>query len=219
MQNREIINRYNGKTIYSGRFKSFKDCLEAAIREEINLSGADLAHKNLSHANLDDGMLNGAGFSGSNLIGANLSEAALDNADFTDCSLESACLAFSALRHCNFTGARFGGTYIAGALIDGARFSGLSCLHLDFIDTGSMADCLYTDEDNRTATFSAPPLLLHGLPKSIAVIGDMVKIGTNLYPLAAIQTLNDPLLHHYRDLLDAITATRKSAVGRLSKAA
>ena len=219
MQNRDIIHRHSGQILYSGRFKSFRGCLEAAVRDKINLSGADLAHKNLCHANLDDAVLDGADFSGSNLIGANLSEAALDSADFTECSLESACLAFSSLRNCNFTNTRFGGTYIAGALIDEARFSGLSCLYLDFIDTGSMADCLYSDEGNRTAVFSAPPLLMHGLPKAIAIIGNQIKIGTRLYTPCSLQKLKDPLLYHYRDLLDAMVATRKNAVMRHAQAA
>lgn len=219
MKQQEIRHKNSGEIIYAGQFNSFKECLETAVKDNIDLSYAALTHKNLSHANLDDARLDHADFSGSNLIGGNLSEASLNHADFTNCSLESACLAFSSLRHCNFTNARFGGTYIEGAIIDSAHFNGLSCLHLDFTDTQSMTGCLYKDEDGGVVSFSAPPILLHGLPKHIALIGDMVRIGAKLHTLPDIAKINDPLLYHYRDLLDNLMACKKLTAFRLLKAA
>lgn len=219
MKQTEIKNKKSGKIIYAGEFKTFRDCLETAVKDNVDLCGADLTHKNLSHANLDDARLDHAAFFGSNLIGINLSEASLNHADFMNCSLESACLAFSSLKNCNVTGARFGGTYIEGAVIDGAHFSGLSCLYLDLIDTQSMAGCLYKDEYGAAVSFSSPPILLHGLPKHIAIIGDRIGIGAKLYTPRDVAKLNDPLLYHYRDLLDNLMTCKKLETFRLLKAA
>ncbi len=178
----------NGNTLYEGDFTTVKACIERAVAEGVNLSHADLSYQNLAHANLDEAQLSGANFKCANLIGANLSEAMLDNADFTQCSLESTCFAFSSLKRANFTGSKFGGTYIEGATIDGAFFSGQSCFHLDFIQTHSMESCLYTDENNHQYIFSAPPLMIHGLPKTCVIIGNHIKIGTQTYTATLSET-------------------------------
>lgn len=195
-----------GAPLFGGTFETVKDCLEEAVEKGLSLSGADLRFQNLGHANLDDAHLDHADFTGSNLIGANLSEARLNHAKFIGCSLESACLAFSTLDHADFSDCRFGGTYIDGAKLDGALFSTPSCFHLEFIGCESMRGCRYRDEFHSECAFSNPPLLLHGLRQSIAVLGSQVIIGSQIHTAAQALALalNDPLLHHHRHLLAAL---------------
>ena len=64
----EIKNRFNGKIIVSGKYKSIKNALEENSRA--NLSGADLSGANLSGADLFRANLSGADLSGANLYGA-----------------------------------------------------------------------------------------------------------------------------------------------------
>ena len=63
----EIGNRFSGKVIYSGDFKSLKELVLNALSEGVNLKGVNLKGVNLSHANLV-----GANLSGVNLSGVNL---------------------------------------------------------------------------------------------------------------------------------------------------
>jgi hypothetical protein len=49
----EIKNRFSGERIFSLKTTSMRLCLEAAIKSEANLSGADLSRANLSGADLD----------------------------------------------------------------------------------------------------------------------------------------------------------------------
>lgn len=206
-----ITNIKNGATLYEGDFASVKECIEDAVLNNASLAYADLRYKNLSHANLDDAMLEHADFTGSNLIGANLSEAALNHASFRNCSLESACLSFSSLNSANFIGSRFGGTYIEGANIDNARFSEQSCFHLDFITTNSMRNCLYIDHIGAEYEFSTPPVLLHGLPKYIVLIGRYIKIDHQIMSTDQGLKISDPLLLRHRHLIASLIESRNPA--------
>lgn len=202
-----IRHKENDTILYKGEHRHIRHCAETAVAKGVALCGADLRHLNLSHANLDDAELTGADFTGSNLTGANLSEARLDETNFTHCSLEAACLAYSSLAGGDFTHARFGGTYIDGAIIDRAIFTGGSCFHLDFIATESMRGCRYLNEDDSEIEFSTPPLMLHGLSKPCVVIGNHIRIGTDIFTPAQLQIVKDPALYRYRALIDAFIGT------------
>lgn len=158
------------KPLYEGDFPSFTACLEQAVADKTNLTGADLKNRNLSNACLDDGLLEGADFCGTNLTGANLSEASLSGATLAEADLYNTCLAYADLNRCNFDRAEFGGTDITGANINNASFSTLSCFSLDFARTSSMNDCLFTGMNGQSLIFSAPPIVIRGLGKNLVVL-------------------------------------------------
>ena len=86
----KIKHRYSGKVLFSLETKSFRLCIEAAIKSKFSLShaalsnanmyNAALSHANLSHANLSYANLSHANLSYANLSNANLSNANLYNA-------------------------------------------------------------------------------------------------------------------------------------------
>ena len=101
----EIKSWYDGKILFEGEFGSLKLAVEAAVGQEIRLSGASLAGANLAGANLAEASLaranlDGASLAGANLAGANLAEASLARA--------------------NLDGARLAGARLARANLDGA---------------------------------------------------------------------------------------------------
>jgi uncharacterized protein YjbI with pentapeptide repeats len=78
--------------------------------ERVDLRGADLPERNLSHFC----------FVGSNLEGANLARANLAEARFTDANLKGADLTGATLRDADLTGAD-----LTGAKLDGAELTGI----------------------------------------------------------------------------------------------
>ena len=72
----EIKNRYTNKVIFECEAESIKVCVEKAVKNRVNLNGADLKWADLSEANLSE-----ANLSETNLNGADLSEADLSKAD------------------------------------------------------------------------------------------------------------------------------------------
>jgi len=71
---------------------SLKDAVVNAVKEKINLSGANLSGANLSGANLYGADLSGANLSGANLSGANLYGADLSGANLYGADLRGANL-------------------------------------------------------------------------------------------------------------------------------
>ena len=63
----EIKHKFSFKILFSGEFKSIKDCLVTA-----NLQGANLQYANLQDADLQDANLQGADLRGADLRCANL---------------------------------------------------------------------------------------------------------------------------------------------------
>jgi uncharacterized protein YjbI with pentapeptide repeats len=92
MTNYKIHETNSGRTLFEGHFTSFKNCLETAVKDRINLSGADFTNKNLSNANIDDAIMPDANFTNTNLSGANISESNIKNATFTNTTLYNTCL-------------------------------------------------------------------------------------------------------------------------------
>ena len=78
-----IKNRYTDAIIYTTNAPDLKSAVEQAVKEGVNLSGADLYEANLSGANLSGSNLYLAYLSGANLSGANLSGADLSGADLS----------------------------------------------------------------------------------------------------------------------------------------
>jgi uncharacterized protein YjbI with pentapeptide repeats len=159
----KIKSTKDDNILFSGNFSTFLSCIEAAVKDKVNLSHADLSNTNLQNASLDDALLSHANLDGSNLTGANLSEATLNNASFIGAELFNTCFSLSDLRYCNFTGAFFGATDIAGCDISHSLFSRNSCSAVNFTTVHAMDDCLFLDEHNRIEYSSSPPLVIKGL--------------------------------------------------------
>lgn len=183
MKTQKIQSHKTGAILFEGTFASFRECLEQAVSERVNLSGADFKNKNLANACLDDGLFAGADFTGANLAGVNLSEATLTNASFADTDLYNACFAYSDLKNCDFRGASFGATDITGADISFSRFSALSCFSLDFTHARVMHGCRYTGIGETEFSFSLPPVVMRGLGPQLLVIAQSFWLqGSNLTP-------------------------------------
>jgi hypothetical protein len=185
MQILSIQSYKTGEILFQGQFKNFKTCLAAAITEKITLAYADLKHKNLVNAQLDDACMPYADFTRSNLSGANLSESMMQGAQFTGVSLHNTCLAYSDLRGCVFENASFGATDVTGSDISFSSFSTLSCFSLDFMHVHAMKNCVFKNPDGTLSALSRPPIVVNGLGCMPLIFLDQhLKIGERLtaYP-------------------------------------
>ena len=182
MNNYTLKTHSENKNIFSGTYRSFIDCIEDAVKQNINMSHINLSHKNLSNANLDGAHMPFANFKGANLIGANLSECHLKNANFNDTSLYNTCFAYSELQNSQFLGASFGATLIEGCNAQNCTFSTLSCFDLDFHLTRAMDGCTYIDQNYKHHNMSEPPIILKGLLNTpIIVLDKTAKIGGQFF--------------------------------------
>jgi len=168
------------KILFQGIFSTVRECVDCAVRENIDLTGADLRHTNLMNASFDDARLDLANLEGANLIGANISEASLRGACFINATLYGACLSFSDLAGANFDGGSFGGTDITGAHLANCLFSTSSALGLEFRDADLIRDCIFETNDGTRAYFSAPPVPLNGYSQQVAIFETMARIGPYL---------------------------------------
>lgn len=177
----ELKSFLENQILFEGQFPSFVECLERAVADRVDLSGIDLAKRNLSNANLDDAIMPNALLAGANLTGTNLSEAKMSGSNFFGAALYNTCLCYSDLTLCNFEDCRFGATDIAGAVLDGSRFSTLSTFSLDLINAGSMADCVFCDSSGQICQLSKPPVVIQGLFHQPLILMDKdMKIGNSL---------------------------------------
>jgi uncharacterized protein YjbI with pentapeptide repeats len=172
MTREKIKSALTGKTLYEGTFSSFKSCLEQAVCDRVNLSGADLKNLNLTNACLDDSLLTGADFSGSNLAGANLSEAHLRGAQFCGSDLYNTCFSYADAKSCDFTDASFGATDISGTDLSNSIFSTLSCFTLDYAGAAGIRNCRFSNDAGQTFFWSRPPVVIRGLGQKIIVFTD-----------------------------------------------
>ena len=125
----EIKHRFSGNILFSLETESLKLCVEAAVRSETNLGGANLRGANLGvanlgGANLDGAYLGGAYLGGAYLDGANLRGADLDGANLRGADLDGANLGGAYLRGANLGGAYLGGANLGGAYLGGANLGG-----------------------------------------------------------------------------------------------
>ena len=79
----KITSRFTGLIIFESDHKTIKETVLAAIKAEVNLSGADLSRADLSRADLSRADLFGVDLSGVDLSGADLSRADLSRADLS----------------------------------------------------------------------------------------------------------------------------------------
>ena len=107
----KITCRVTGALRFEGEFGSLKLCLEAAVKADAYLAGADLARTNLAganlaRANLADANLAGADLADANLAGANLADAYLADANLAGANLADAYLARADLARAYLAGAK-----------------------------------------------------------------------------------------------------------------
>ena len=109
----EIKSRFNRGVLFTIEADSLRLAVEAGVRIEVNLVGADLSGANLSWANLSGANLSGADLSKANLVvanlsGANLSGANLSGAKLSGANLVGANLHEADLREANLYGHGYG---------------------------------------------------------------------------------------------------------------
>lgn len=163
MKNFQIKNTKNALVIHEGEYSTFKQCLEDAVKKDINLDNADLRNQNLQNINIDSAQLYGAAFDGSNLNDANLSEGQFESSSFKNTSLIGACMAESNFKYCDFSGVSFGANTIAGSRFDHATFNTLSCFTLDFLSLEAMDNCRFEGATEISYSLSKPPIVITGL--------------------------------------------------------
>ena len=116
-----ILSRFNASILfeYEAEENSLKITLQAAVKTDADLRGANLYGANLRGANL-----RGANLRGANLYGADLRGANLDGADLRDANLYGADLDGADLRGANLRGADLDGADLRGANLRGADLDG-----------------------------------------------------------------------------------------------
>ena len=101
----EIKNRFTGEVVFSSTKTTYKDVVEEAVKNKVDLYGADLYGTDLGKANLG----------GADLRGANLYRTDLGGADLGGADLYGANLGGADLRRANLRGANLGGADLRGA--------------------------------------------------------------------------------------------------------
>jgi len=172
-----LLNYQTKAVIFEGYFSSIKECVEEAINQKIALDYVDLSGQNLSCANMDDGSFRGANFSYSNLKDANLSECDFTNANFSYTDLTSACMAISIVKGCFFYQASFCMTDVTDAFIVNCVFSCPSALDVYFARSQQFKNNVFYAEGYGNVIMNEPPVVVHGLCRSIVFTDDMIKIG------------------------------------------
>lgn len=176
-----ITSIQDGRSLFSGKFPTFRACIETAIGTGISLRHADLCRTNLLNAMLDGADLRGADFTGANLGGANLSEAKLDDALFFGTCLINAALCESSLKGAQFIDSGFGATLIDAALLDQAHFSGLGTFSLDFTGVRTMRHCVFLNPCGTPCPMTRPPVVVQGLSRPFILMDRHIKVGPDVY--------------------------------------
>ncbi len=178
------IHSYHSKAVlFTGRFPSFKACLEQAVNDNADLAFADLSYQDLSGAMLDGARIHKADFGGANLSGANISEADLAGSRFAGADLYNTCMAYSNLDKAVFINAGFGATDMAQASIQNCAFSSSSCFSIDFTGVKAMTGCTYLSDAGISYAMSSPPVVISGASRRpIIFLDDCVISGQNIWP-------------------------------------
>ena len=125
----QIKSRYDDSFLFECEAESIKECVESAVSNDDNLSGADLRYADLRgadlrYADLRGAYLRGADLRGASLIGADLSDADLSGANLSDAYLRGADLRGADLSDADLSGAYLRGAYLRGADLRGAYLRG-----------------------------------------------------------------------------------------------
>jgi 2-iminobutanoate/2-iminopropanoate deaminase len=189
MKHYTIKNHQTGSIIHQGLYKSFKDCIEHAVQQNIKLDHADLRYRNLSCANIDTAQLYNARLDFCNLNNANISEAILEQCNFTGASFIGTCLAESQISNSTFINASFGATDLSATNMNECIFSTLSALQLPFQDLANMRNCYFKNAVDQHTPLSRPPLIISGVFKApIAILDKTILIGHRVVPMEILNS-------------------------------
>ena len=157
------IKDFNQNVIFkSNNVDSIKECVELAVKEKVDLSGAFLEgadlkgvyfeKANLEGANLEGADLYDAHLSGSNLNNANLERANLkianlhkvnlEEANLKNANLESANLHSTNLEKANLHNARLQGSHIHNINLEKANIEGVDFTDARFSSDKIKQDCI-----------------------------------------------------------------------------
>lgn len=182
-----ITHKESGAALFHGRQTgNWKTTLEAAIKENIDLSGANLRGRNLAGGQYDGVRLRGADLSGANLLDSNLSECDLRDADLSGACLSAACLCESDLSGADLAFARLGDADIHHALFRETSFEGASWMSLPFGEAAEIRECTAVINDGLRLRFSGPPKVIRGFEKPILILDQAIVIGEKVLALNAL---------------------------------
>ena len=150
---------------------AMRAALEAAVKCNANLSGA-----NLSDANLR----------GANLRGAYLSDANLRGADLSDANLRGAYLSDANLSDANLSGANLRGAYLSDANLHGADLSDAN-LHGANLRGADLRDASFGEG----VTAEQGVLQLIGLCWDVIIFDAHMRIGCQMHPLSDWASFDD----------------------------
>ena len=135
----EIKRTESGMVIFSCEAKTFKECLEKAVSQGVDLSFADLSGQDLSGANLSRAKMIFANLSWSDLSNAQMALSMCSFADFTSAKMEHTCLRNSEIKEANFTRANMRYAVASGSCLYGSKFD-YADLFMASFDRSSMRE-------------------------------------------------------------------------------
>lgn len=166
--------------LFSGQYRSFRECIEDALRKGLSLDGACFDHTDLSEVNFDGAAIAGASFRGANLTGANISEASLRQCSFIETSLFNTCFCHTDLTGSDFSNAEFGGTDMSAAILADCVFSGPSTFTLNLRACATLEGGSYAAEWRRCRMTRAP-LVMSGLDEMIVLLDHDILFGHEVF--------------------------------------
>ena len=171
----KIKHKFTKEILFQGEFESFKDCVEMAIKLEIDFSGADLSGADLSWSNFS-----GANFSGSELSRVNFSWSNFSGANFSGAELSRVNFSWSNFSWANFSGANFSGANLPGANLPGVNFSGANLYRANFSQVK-----IDKIEINKT------PIQIIGSKWDVIIFDHHMKVGCELHKISEWESFDD----------------------------
>lgn len=113
------IRDLSGRIIFGGRYRSFVECLEAAVRAGVQLARTDLSGMELSGARLEE----------LDLVGVRMVGAQLDHASFAGSMLARADLSLATGQDVRFDRAEMASVDLSSAVITSSSFVGTRLPH------------------------------------------------------------------------------------------
>lgn len=172
-----LISKEEGSVLFEGRFMTIRRCVEAAIREGVDLSNVDLRGANLRHAHLDDAKMRGACLWGTILDYADMSGGVFEGCDFRTASLKETCLAESSLQGADFRGAYFSKTIVVESDFSNTQFSCPSIFSLRWCEAKTLAGAVYWHKGEVPFDLSGVPLSVQGPEGHIVCLDDYILEG------------------------------------------
>jgi hypothetical protein len=134
----QIKHLINNSVLFEGDYGTLKEAVEAAVRQKVDLYGANLYGADLCGADLYGANLYGADLYGANLYGADLRGADLHGADLHGADLHGANLCGANLRGADLRGADLYGANLCGANLRGAKNSEITVAQTRILPEGTI---------------------------------------------------------------------------------